>query len=225
MRSQGRGEHAMAEQRAVAAVARTGSSAGLAKSPWRGIGRRLSRSSKILHSGLHRPTSGHRRPFPHIRSAILKASQPRMAIPTPQKSMTETQPLLLLHGEYGLRRRITSNKLFVRLSERQLSFSALRQGHHYAAGPSVGACFLRQSPALSRLVRRRRAPALPHSEVGAFPFLRTGVVSQPRGDLGGVADPAHLNERDARCGERSSEADWEDSAASDRSLRTGIRTH
>jgi hypothetical protein len=90
MRSQGRGEHAMAEQRAVAAGARTGSLAGLAKSPWRGIGRRLSWSSKILVSGLRRPTSGHRGPSPHIRSAILKASQPRMAIPTPQKSMTET---------------------------------------------------------------------------------------------------------------------------------------
>ena len=27
--------------------------------------------------------------------------------------------------------------------ERQLGFSALRQGHHCAAGPSVGACFFR----------------------------------------------------------------------------------
>jgi hypothetical protein len=27
--------------------------------------------------------------------------------------------------------------------ERQLGFSALRQGHHYAAGPSVGACFFK----------------------------------------------------------------------------------
>jgi hypothetical protein len=86
MRSQGRGEHAMAEQRAVAAGARTGSLAGLAKSPWRGIGRRLSWSFKILRSGLNRPASGHRSPFPHIRSAILKGSQPRMAIPTPQKA-------------------------------------------------------------------------------------------------------------------------------------------
>jgi hypothetical protein len=144
MRSQGRGEHAMAEQRAVAAGARTGSSAGLAKSPWRGIGRRLSWSSQILPSGLDRPTSGHRRPFPHIRSAILKTSQPRVAKPTPQKSMTETTASsYFLHGEYGLRRRMASNKLFVRLSERQLTFSALRQGHHYAAGPSVGACFFR----------------------------------------------------------------------------------
>ena len=117
MRSRRRGEHAIAEGAAVAAAARTGSSAGLAKSPWRGIGRRLSWSSKILRSGLNRPTSGHRRPFPHIRSAILKASQPRMAIPTPQKSMTvTTASSYFLHGSYGLRRRMASNKLFVRLS-------------------------------------------------------------------------------------------------------------
>ena len=54
----------MAEVAAVAAGARTGSSAGLAKSLSRGIGRRLSWSSNILRSGLDRPTSGHRRPFP-----------------------------------------------------------------------------------------------------------------------------------------------------------------
>jgi hypothetical protein len=122
----------MDEGAAVAAVARTGSSAGLAKSPWRGIGRRLSWSSKILRNGLNRPTSGHRRPFPHIRSAILKASQPRMAIPTPQKSMTETTASShFLHGVYGLRRRMASNKLFVRLSvERRLSFSTLGRGPH-----------------------------------------------------------------------------------------------
>ena len=93
--SRRRGEHVLAEQRTVAAGARTGSSAGLAKSPWRGIGRRLSWSSKILASGLNSPTSGcgHRRPFPHIRSAILKTSQPRIAMPTPHKSMTGPQPL------------------------------------------------------------------------------------------------------------------------------------
>jgi hypothetical protein len=62
----------------VSAEARTGSLAGLAKSPWRGIGRRLSWSSKILPGGLDRPTSGYRRPFPHIRSAILKTSRPMM---------------------------------------------------------------------------------------------------------------------------------------------------
>jgi hypothetical protein len=105
MRSQGRGERAIAEGAAVAAaVARTGSSAGLAKSPWRGIGRRLSWSSNIPRSGLDRPASDHRRPFPHIRSAILKTSQPTMAIPTPQKSMTETTTSsYFLHGLYGLR--------------------------------------------------------------------------------------------------------------------------
>ena len=49
----------------MAAMARTGSSAGLAKSPWRGIGRHLSWSSKILPSGFDRaPTSSHRRPVP-----------------------------------------------------------------------------------------------------------------------------------------------------------------
>ena len=140
MRSRGRGEHAMAEQRSVAAGARTGSSAGLAKSPWRGIGRRLSWSSKILRSGVHRPTSGHRRPFPHIRSAILKASQQRMAIPTPQKSMTETTASsYFLHGGYGLRRRMASNKLFVRLS-----------------GEAVGLLCPSAGPSLCGLTQRRR---------------------------------------------------------------------
>ena len=182
MRSQGRGEHAMAEQRAVAAGARTGSSAGLAKSPWRGIGRRLSWSSKILPSGLNRPTSGHRRPSPHIRSAILKASQPRMAIPTPQKSMTETTASsYFLHGAYGLRRRMASNKLFVRLSERQLGFSALRQGHHYAAGPSVGACFFRTIFCDFAPCPATNGPGLSTFRGGrwsALPAVRTGPLGK-----------------------------------------------
>jgi hypothetical protein len=126
----------MAEGAVVAAGARTGSSAGLAKSPWRGIGRRLSWSSNILRSRLDRPTSGHRRPFPHIRSAILKTSQPRMAIPTPQKSMTETTASsYFLHGVYGLRRQMASNKLFVRLSvDRRLGLSGRQQGSRIGPG-------------------------------------------------------------------------------------------
>jgi hypothetical protein len=69
-------------------------------------------------------------PFPHIRSAILKTSQPRVAKPTPQKSMTETTAFsYFLQDAYGLRRRMASNKLFVRLSvDRRLGLSALRQG-------------------------------------------------------------------------------------------------
>jgi hypothetical protein len=177
MRSQGRGEHAIAKGAAVAAGARTGSSAGLAKSPWRGIGRRLSWSSNILPSGLDRPASGHRRPFPHIRSAILKTSQPRMAIPTPQKSMTETTASsYFLHGTYGLRRRTASNKLLVRLSGEVVGPLALRQGHLYAAGPSVGACFFRTIFCAFAPCPATKAPALPHSEAGASPFVRTGVV-------------------------------------------------
>jgi hypothetical protein len=166
MRSQGRGEHAIAEGAAVAAGARTGSSAGLAKSPWRGIGRRLSWSSNILRSGLQRPTSGHRRPFPHIRSAILKASQPRMAMPTPQKSMTETTASsYFLHGLYGLRRPMASNKI-VREIKRRGSWASLPFGRAIIMRPDPASApaFLGQSPALSRLVRRRTAPALPHSE-------------------------------------------------------------
>jgi hypothetical protein len=43
-------------------------------------------------------------PFPHIRSAILKTSQPRVAKPTPQKSMTETTAFsYFLQGACGLR--------------------------------------------------------------------------------------------------------------------------
>ena len=182
MRSQGRGEHAMAEQRAVAAGARTGSSAGLAKSPWRGIGRRLSWSSKILPSGLNRPTSGHRRPFPHIRSAILKASQPRMAIPTPQKSMTETTASsYFLHGAYGLRRRMASNKLFVRLSGGRWASLPFGRAIIMRPDPASAPAFLGQSSALSRLVRRRTAPALSTFRGGrwsALPAVRTGPLGK-----------------------------------------------
>ena len=76
------------------------------------------------------PTSGHRCPFPHIRSAILKTSQPRMAKPTPQKSMTEViTSSYFLRNLYGLRRRVASNKLFVRLSvDSRLGLSARQQG-------------------------------------------------------------------------------------------------
>src|ERR1700722_15257209 len=178
MRSQGRGEHAIAEGAAVAAAARTGSSAGLAKSPWRDIGRRLSWSSNILRS---RPTSGHRRPFPHIRSAILKTSQPRMAIPTPQKSMTETTASsYFLHGLYGLRRRMASNKLFVRLSGEAVWLLCPSGGHHHAAGPSVGAYFFRTIFCAVAPYPATTAPALPHSEASASPFVRTGVVVMQR---------------------------------------------
>jgi hypothetical protein len=105
MRSRGRGEYAMAEGAAVAAGARTGSSTALAKSPWRGIGRRLSWSSKSCLADLTAPRrAAIAAPFPHIRSAILKTSQPRVAKPTPQKSMTETTAFsYLLHGVYGLK--------------------------------------------------------------------------------------------------------------------------
>ena len=130
-----------------------------------------------LPSGLDRPASGHRRPFPHIRSAILKTSQPRMAIPTPRKSMTETTASsYFLHGTYGLRRRMASNKLFVRLSGEVVGPLALRQGHLYAAGPSVGACFFRTIFCAFAPCPATKAPALPHSEAGASPFVRTGVV-------------------------------------------------
>ena len=143
---------------AVAAGARTGSSAGLAKSPWRGIGRRLSWSSKILRSGVHRPTSGHRRPFPHIRSAMLKASQPRMAIPTPQKSMTETTASsYFLHDEYGLRRRMASNKLFVRLSGGRWASLLFGRAIIMRPYPASAPAFSGPSVAISRLFRGRRA--------------------------------------------------------------------
>ena len=95
----------MAEGAAVAAGARTGSSAALAKSPWCSIGRRLSWSSKILPRDLTAPDERPSPPpFPHIRSAILKTSQPRVAKPTPQKSMTETTAFsYFLQGACGLR--------------------------------------------------------------------------------------------------------------------------
>jgi hypothetical protein len=51
--------------------------------------------------------------FLHIRSAILKTSQPMAAKPTPQKSMTETIafPFRLLQDAYDLCRSTASNKL------------------------------------------------------------------------------------------------------------------
>jgi hypothetical protein len=52
-------------------------------------------------------------PFLHIRSAILKISQPRTVKPTPQKSMTDTIafPFCFLQDAYALSRSTSSNKL------------------------------------------------------------------------------------------------------------------
>jgi hypothetical protein len=49
----------------------------------------------------------------HIRSAILKTSQPSAAKPTPQKSMTDTTafPFCFLQDAYELCRSTASNKL------------------------------------------------------------------------------------------------------------------
>ena len=51
--------------------------------------------------------------FLHIRSAILKTSQPRAAKPTPQKSMTDTIgfPFCFLQDAYALSSSTASNKL------------------------------------------------------------------------------------------------------------------
>ena len=107
MQSQGRGEHAMAEEAAVAAVARTGSSAGLAKSPWRGIGRRLSWSSKILLSGLDcAPDERPSLPIPSHPLCDFEDEPAEDGIPTPQERMAETTASSnFLHGVYGLMRR------------------------------------------------------------------------------------------------------------------------
>ena len=52
-------------------------------------------------------------PFLHIRSAILKTSQPRAPKPMPQKSMTDTTafPFRFSQDSYDLSRSIASNKL------------------------------------------------------------------------------------------------------------------
>jgi hypothetical protein len=81
-----------------------------------------------------------------------------MAIPTPQKSMTETTASsYFLHGAHGLRRRMASNKLFVRLSvERRLGFSALRQGpHRRGRFKPTGATTRHYSPSLCGRAQRR----------------------------------------------------------------------
>jgi hypothetical protein len=68
-------------------------------------------------------------PFPHIRSAILKTSQQRVAKPTPQKSKRPQPSPTYYMVCTAFRRRMASNKLFVRLSvDRRLGLSALRQG-------------------------------------------------------------------------------------------------
>jgi hypothetical protein len=79
----------MAEQRAVAAGARTGSSAGLAKSPWRGIGRRLSCPSKSYLAAIAAPVPSH--PLGDFKGEPAEDGDTDA-----QKSMTETTALLLL---------------------------------------------------------------------------------------------------------------------------------
>jgi hypothetical protein len=61
----------------------------------------------------HRLEAGCAAPFLHIRSAILKISQPRAVKPTPQKSMTDTIafPFCFLQDTYALSRSAASNKL------------------------------------------------------------------------------------------------------------------
>ena len=61
----------------------------------------------------HRLEAACAAPFLHIRSAILKTSQPRAAKPTPQKSKTDTTgfPFRFLQDAYALRCATASNKL------------------------------------------------------------------------------------------------------------------
>ena len=61
----------------------------------------------------HRLEAACAAPFLHIRSAILKTSQPRAAKPTPQKSMTDTTgfPFRFLQDAYARRCATASNKL------------------------------------------------------------------------------------------------------------------
>jgi hypothetical protein len=99
----------MEEGAAVAARARTASLAALAKSPWCGIGRRRSWSSKKPLSGLDRPDERPSLPhFLHIRSAILKTSQPT----PPEKHDRDTAfSFCFLHDAYDLSRQMASNEL------------------------------------------------------------------------------------------------------------------
>jgi hypothetical protein len=69
---------------------------------------------KSYLSGLDRPDERPSLPpFPHIRAAILKTSQPRAAKPTPQKSMTEATAFsfCFLHDAYDLSRQMANNEL------------------------------------------------------------------------------------------------------------------
>jgi hypothetical protein len=62
--------------------------------------------------------------FLHIRSAILKTSQPRAAKPTPQKSTTETTvfPFSFLQKAYDLKLSTASNKLLPSIGEAKRAF-------------------------------------------------------------------------------------------------------
>ena len=78
----------------------------------------------------HRLEAACAAPFLHIRSAILKTSQPRAAKPTPQKSMTDTTgfPFCFSQDPYALSRSTASNKL---LKPNRRGKGVLGHGHHF----------------------------------------------------------------------------------------------
>jgi hypothetical protein len=74
-------------------------------------------------------------PFLHIRSAILKTSQPRAAKPTPQKSMTDTTgfPFYFSQHAYALHRSTASNKL---LAPNPRGKGVMRHRGHFRSTPA-----------------------------------------------------------------------------------------
>jgi hypothetical protein len=85
---------------------------------------------------LHHHLEAACRPVLHIRSAILKTSQPRAAKPTAQKSMTDTIcfPFGFLQDACALHRSTASNKIIkVKLARQGL----LGHGGHFLTGSNA----------------------------------------------------------------------------------------
>jgi hypothetical protein len=70
-----------------------------------------------------------------------------------------------------------------------LGFSALRQGHHYAAGPSVDACFFRTIFCAFAPCPATNGPGASAFRGGASPFVRTGVFRPQRDSCASALAP------------------------------------
>ena len=141
-------------------------------------------------------------PFLHIRSAILKISQPRTVKPTPQKSMTDTIafPFCFLQDAYALSRSTASNKLLKqnRRGRPDPASLAFRDRRSYAAPATSSSA---RTTARQRADRAGRCRPEPRPQAAASPFVVLGATMPRRDSCGSRALLSPLA-RDARpCGE------------------------